>query len=269
MTKGFKRKGFILLAATCLLIGGTVIGHGEILLETIPGPDDTGGMVMPLVSFNLTSKMISVNLSQGSSVTMYSLQDYEVWGGYPYSSAVFDPVLQSREWYDLLDPTRQNLPFSTRFGFEVISGNGYQLPESTYVYIKATSVSDGLKIYDVGYWADVWEQGGGVDQWMQVYGEGNFGSTIGLDNIAAWGDRDSIKMWHPVAISDGYGTFSATFEIYLGDGYGDPVAGWTGSSPFTLTWVAVPEPTTAVSVLISAGVLLFTRRKRRSICELG
>ncbi|MBC2595231.1 hypothetical protein H5P28_13265 [Ruficoccus amylovorans] len=236
-------------------------------LDMIPGPDDTGGMVMPLVYLNMEQQSVTIDGSQGTLIPMYSLQDYEVWGAYPFSDTVFNPSQSEQEWYDLLDPTRQNLPFSTRYGFEVISGNASSLPAGSYVYIKATSIDEGLKIYDVGYWADVWQHEGDPGTWIQVFGEGNFGSAYGLDNIAAWGDASTIKMWHPVVVSTRTGLLSATFEIYVGDGYANPLEGWT-SDTTTLSWEVpvVPEPSTQVALLAALAVLgpvLGSRRRVR------
>ncbi|PTX95378.1 hypothetical protein DB345_13975 [Spartobacteria bacterium LR76] len=238
--------------------------HAETLLNYIPGPDDTGGMVMPAVNFDISAKSVSVTLGGASStVTMYSLQDYVVWGSKPYSDAVFNPAQSSAGWYSQLDPTQQNLPFSTRFGFYVTSGNVELLPTASYVYIKATSISPGLSGYDVGYYIDVWGQDPpSSSEWLQVYGEGS-----AYDNNIAWGDSSGISMWHPVFVASGLGSYSATFEIYVGDGYGNALSDWTSAS-ITLNWVAVPEPSTwMLGVLGGMACLYFWRRRREKIAS--
>lgn len=257
---------FLPLAAVLLCAGAA---HATTYLDTIPGPDDTGGMVMPLVRLDFANRSVSVSMAQANHVKMYPLQQYSAWGMLPYAGAVFNPALSAEPWYDLLDPTRQHLPFSTRFGFELISGNRHLIPEGAYVYIRATEITDGLKIYDVGYWEDVWEQDGGLAQWHQVFGEGNFGGTLSpqLDNVAAWGDSRSIKMWHPVALVPSPGLYSARFEIYLGDGYGQALSDWS-SANITLHWtaVAVPEPAAAalLTVIIATTALSLLRRRRKA-----
>lgn len=254
----------VLFAALLLCAGAA---SAATYLDAIPGPDDTGGMVMPMVSLNFGSQSVSVSMGQSNTVALYPLQQYEVWGGFPYADAAFNPALAGEPWYDLLDPSRQHLPFSTRFGFELVSGNGHLIPVGSYVYIKATALTDGLKIYDVGYWTDVWEQQGEPAQWYQVFGEGNFGGTLApqFDNVAAWGDSGSIKMWHPIALVPSEGLYSARFEIYLGDGDGQALEGWSSAS-ITLNWNAlapVPEPALAalLAAAAMAGAVGLRRRK--------
>ncbi len=220
---------------------------------------------MPVVRFDLAAQSVAVQMPGRDTVTMYPLQQVEVWGSLEYADAWFNPALESQPWYELLDPTRQHLPFSTQFGFEVVSGNVGELPEGAYVFIKALSISAGLRIYDIGYWADVWANGLGEPYWMQAFGEGNMGEAYGIDNIGAWGDRESIKMWHPVVVASGVGAFSATFEIYVGDASGGYLEGWSPASPFTLHWVAVPEPGVFALLPVVAAVAWLHRRRGRGV----
>jgi len=234
-----------------MLVVSTSMARAVTYLNYIPGPDETGGMVMPAVNFNISQQSISITLGgQPDTVNMYSLQDYYVGGTYPYANSVFNPAMSSAGWYGLLDPTQDNLPFSTQFGFYVTSGNVELLPADSYVYIKVTSISQGLKGYDVGYWADVWGSSTpSSSEWLQVYGDGSL-----WNNNVAWGDNSGLSMWHPVFVSDGLGLYSATFEVYLGDGFANPIDGWTSAS-ITLNWNAIPEPS-AAALLMGAGLAL-------------
>lgn len=256
--------------ALLLSLCATPLTQAASYLETIPGPDDTGGMVMPLVALDFNNQSVAVSMAQANTVMLYPLQQYQVWGSHPYADSVFNPALANEPWYSLLDPSGQHLPFSTQFGFALTSGNASMIPTGTYLYIKATEISSGLKIYDVGYWEDVWEQPDGIAQWSQVFGDGNFGGTISpaLDNVAAWGDAQSVKMWHPVALVPNAGLYSARFEIYLGDGFATPLEGWNTAS-IELHWLAtVPEPTTTAALLgiatLGAVAGNALRRKKRT-----
>lgn len=253
--------------ALALLTASTAGAVNE--LESIPGPTDTGGMVMPMVSLDLVNQSVSVGMEQGNHVNMYPLQQYEVLGDYPYADAVFNPDLSAEPWYDLLDPTRQHLPFSTRFGFMIASANAELIPADSFVYIKATDITEGLKIYDLGHHSDDHGAEPGLSMWQQVFGEGNYGGEISpeLDNLVAWGDSTSIKMWHPVVLVPSPGIYSARFEIYLGDDYGQALEGWS-SANITLNWtaVAVPEPATAALLAAATGAAfaLLRRKQKRT-----
>ncbi len=245
------------ILAACVMAAGAA--QAELILNYIPGPDDTGGMVMPGVGLNFTTKTVSVSLSgMSNTVDMYPLQQYEVWGEQPYANAVFNPALSSAGWYDQLDPTQQNLPFSTQYGFFLASGNVSLLPSGSYVYIKALSISEGLTGYDVGYYDDVWASAHpSSSEWIQVFGEGSE-----WNNTVAWGDSSGLSMWHPVFITEGFGLYSATFQIYVGDGAGNPLSDWTAAS-ITLNWNAIPEPATILtSILGLIGAVYYARRKK-------
>lgn len=252
-----------------LALGATAAAHAASYLDTIPGPDDTGGMVMPLVSLDFNTQSVTVSMLQSNTVALYPLQQYKAWDRLPYVDSVFNPTLSNAPWYDLLDPTGQHLPFSTRVGFMFASANAGLIPSGAYLYIKAVEISDGLKLYDAGFWEDVWGQSGGIEQWSQVFGEGNFGGTIlpSLDNVVAWGDNQSVKMWHPVALVPNAGLYSARFEFYLGDGQATPLEGWSTDS-IELHWLAtVPEPTTAAAMFglmaVTAAATSALRRRKR------
>lgn len=258
----------IAITAGLLLTAGTPAAQAN-TLDAIPGPDDTGGMVMPMVGLDFDTQAVSIHMHQGSTVPIYSLQQYLVNGSYPYADAVFNPALAAEPWYDLLDPTAQHLPFSNRFGFMLSSGNAHLIPLGSYVFIKATDVTEGLKIYDLGHRGDDWGQEPDASGWHQVFGEGNFGGTLSpeLDNVAVWGDSESIKMWHPIALVPSEGLYSARFEFYLGDGNGHALDGWTSAS-ITLHWdaAAVPEPrTTALLVASAMAAATLLRRRKRTL----
>ena len=55
----------------------------------------------------------------------------------------FDPA---DPWYDLLDPKRQGLAFSRRYGF-VMDATTDPLPDGARIWLRKLSSSDGLKIY--------------------------------------------------------------------------------------------------------------------------
>ncbi len=268
--------------ATTLLLFATAPGSDAAILQHIPGPDATGGMLMPYVSLDFTTRTIDIVLEdQGGLDTapMYPLQEFIVNGSTPFANDTFDPSYGTpgpgfRGWYPLLDPTAGHLPFSTQFGFMLHHTDITQIEPGRALYIRALSISEGLSGYDVGYWEDVWDMEGNplpgnpdAEMWtLQFNADGSKtrGAQIpapypALPNTVYWGDSGGISMWHPVFIAQGPGLYSATFEVYLGDSLGTPIADWE-SSTIELHWqsvgvAAIPEPS-SVTMILSAGALL-------------
>ncbi len=235
------------------------------VISYMPGPDDIGGMIMIEYKFSSTGVVaLGLDDTSGHSVepgrlTIGSLQSYQY-----YETATF---ASSLPWFDYLDPNRDNLAFSTRYGFNTTTA--YAVPDNVTVLIKAISISSGLSGY---FYSDggAGQGFGGGDQstiqFLCAFGEdltdpGQSYSTV------SW-SSDSLAMWHPVFIANAPGDYSATFEVYYGDqNTGEALPGYS-SAQWTLEWHAVPEPGT--NALILGGLVLlvlhfFRQRQKRSV----
>lgn len=226
----------------------------------VPDPDALGGMVMPVVTYKNTSAStgtLSIALTQ-NNLPMAPLREWylPVAGGgmgYPYANDSFDP---GAPWYSALDPSQQNLAFSTQFGFDANPLSDW-LPSGKALAIRMVSATPGL----TGYVDEV-----GPDLFQPVFQ--NAGDTV------IWG---TLSMWHPVFTSSALGAVSATFEIFVADPMGvvdtNHVVDWTtdvtavngyDSAFVTLNWNVVPEPSSAFLVTgASAMLMLWSRRERR------
>jgi len=132
----------------------------------------------------------------------------------------FDPA---DPWYDSLDPTRQGLAFSRRYGF-VMDGNSDTVPAGTAIWIRKLSSSPGLGAYRYG---DV-----DPKEWEPIFG------TAGSTNALEW---DQV-MFHPCFTApSGTQAYTATFEAFLMDtATGTPLPGGS-TGPFVLDWTTLPD----------------------------
>jgi hypothetical protein len=179
-----------------------------------------GGMVMPMVSYKASMGKIMVMMPG----TVPALTPLMVSN--PGDS--FDPA---DPWFDNLDPSRQGLAFSRRYGFMWDAGMSDPLPANTEVWIRKLTGSAGLGFYR--YAANP------PKQWTPIFG--NAGTT----NALMW-DR---VMFHPgVSALPGTNTFTATFQIYLvNTATGEEVAG-SASMPLVFNFTDLPDGRPALNV---------------------
>ncbi len=133
----------------------------------------------------------------------------------------FDPA---DPWYDFLEPSRQGLAFSRRYGF-VMDPLSDLLPAGTAIWIRKLSSSPGLGIYR-------YRSSAGAELWQPIFGTG------GVTNALQWDQT----MFHPaVTAPPGTNTYTATFEAFLlNSADGSPVVG-ANTGPFTFNWTTVPD----------------------------
>lgn len=134
-------------------------------------------------------------------------------------------------WYDFLNPSRQSLAFSRRFGF-VMDANTDPLPDGTALWIRKLSSSPGLSAYRYRNSAPA--------LWEPIFG------TAGATNAFQWDGT----MFHPAFTAPaGTNSYTARFEVSLVDSAtGKPVPGAT-SAPFTFNWTDVPDGRPTVSIV--------------------
>lgn len=172
-----------------------------------------GGMVMPMVGYHAEHGHAHVMSDDSIVPILTPLLVSNPGTGF----AATDP------WFDLLDPTRQGLAFSRRYGF-MMDADSDPLPEGTSFWIRMLSSSPQLGAYRY--------RNTDPKSFEPIFG------TAGSSNALAW---DGL-MFHPCFTAPaGTNLYSARFEVFLKNtATGDEVAGST-SGPFDLYWTALPD----------------------------
>ncbi len=255
-----------LLAATALL-ALTATLHAQ-LITSIPGPDDQGGMIMPMVSitgaddkYNPTTGTISVNFNPATVPELASLQKWSP-GSWFAETAAWRGDLGSPAGVGGTPPAYAgagNL-FNNQYGFMFMAnpmmGTAY-VPSGKSLGIRLTEVSSPL--------LQSFNCVNSVNLWDNVF--------AAVDAQVLW----SGTMWHnyftlPAGAVEG--TYTATFEIFVanqaftsGTGYADYTAAALAATRNTnfaaatvkYTWAVAPEPATNALLLAGALVALAAR----------
>ena len=181
----------------------------------------------------------------------------------PYNSLKYSgdpwPRLQAAGSYDPAQPwsVLNGTVYSRRLGWnDPNKGNaGWQigdlLPAGTSLWINRTGGSPELKTYAVAEYDN-------TTPYTPIFG------TAGSDRKWKW----DLRMDHNAVAVD-FALLSvpnqlltATYDVYVGDALGNPLAGYT-SAATTWSWIGpavVPEPT-GLALLAAAGALLMRRRR--------
>jgi autotransporter-associated beta strand protein len=141
------------------------------------------------------------------------------------------------------------------FAWDIAKTNpGSQTRGTDYDAVNVTSVLAGLDGADAGTTTNA--------IFRIVIGDANFSDTFWASNNHSWTDIFTAADGSTVK-SDWAGIFGGGFEYYNGSTQiNAPTTGSFNISGNTLTWSAVPEPTSALAgLLITAGLL---RRRRRA-----
>jgi hypothetical protein len=196
-------------------LGGVIVGMTTPVLApaaTLTSVPMQGGMVMPMLSYNASEGAMHVTVDP----TIPQLTPLLVSNPLDH----FDPA---DPWYDTLDPSRQGLAFSRRYGF-VMDAATDPLPAGTAIWIRKLSGSPELGAYRY--------RSSSPKAWEPIFG------TAGSTNALLWNGM----MFHPgITAPPGTNTYSATFEAFLvntGTGVAVPNS---STGPFTLSWTTVPD----------------------------
>lgn len=207
--------GVAVLAAALL---STAVPATAAIITNVPMQ---GGMVMPMVSYSAGDGMLHVmmptNIPQLTPLLISNPTD------------TFDAALP---WYGALDPFRQGLSFSRRYGF-VMDAMTDPLPAGTAIWLRRLSGSPELQYYRYSGSAPI--------IWQPVFG------SAGSSNALFWNQM----MFHPtITAPTGTNALTATFEAYLVDtNTGAEVSG-TASGPFVFNFTNVSDgrPTLAAGL---------------------
>lgn len=178
-----------------------------------------GGMVMPMISYHASDARLHVMLDP----TTPQLAPLMV--SHPNDSfAADDP------WFVLLDPSRQALAFSRRYGF-VMDTMTDPLPAGTSIWLRKLSGPVALGVYR---YANT-----NPKAFEPIFG------TAGSPAALAWNGM----MFHPTfAAPSGTNDYTATFDAYLADSLTGAEMAGSSTGPFTLTWTTVSDGRPALSI---------------------
>jgi hypothetical protein len=145
-----------------------------------------GGMAMPMVSYHADHGHLHM-MMPGEVPQLTPL----------LVSHPNDTFAPDDPWYDFLDPSRQGLAFSRRYGF-VMDAMTDPLPDNTAIWLRKLSGPSELGFYRYS--------GSAPKTWEPIFG------TAGTTNARYW---DGM-MFHPsVTAPPGTNPLTATFEAYL------------------------------------------------------
>lgn len=178
-----------------------------------------GGMVMPMISYAAAEGRVRVMLDP----TVPQLTPLMV--SHPGDGfAVEDP------WFDLLDPSRQGMAFSRRYGF-VMATDTDPLPEGTSLWLRKVSGPSELGAYRYSASAP--------KAFEPIFG------TAGSPEVLRWNGM----MFHPTFTAPaGTNAYSATFDVYLGDATTGAERAGSSTGPFVLNWTSVGDERPALLI---------------------
>jgi hypothetical protein len=203
------------------------------VLELVPRQ---GGMLMPEVYYHADSDSVTVDLSalydQYGNPIIAQLTPLLVSN--PNDS--FDPA---DPWFAYLDPSRQGLAFTRRYGYDMDVMTDY-VPGNRALWIRNLGSSPELSFYD--YMDAEYNPDDAAPTWNPILG------TAGTSNAVYWNEG----MWHmpvtaPPAPPGKTNYYSARIEIYVvNTDTGEEVTN-TGTR-FVLTWSDVPDSRPALTI---------------------
>jgi hypothetical protein len=196
----------------CLLLTAFATSAFAAVLTTVPMQ---GSMLMPEVYYHADTDTVTVDLS----AILVTAQLTPLLISNPNDS--FSPT---DPWFDSLDPARQGLAFSRRYGFDMDAMSDIP-PDNRQLWIRKLSGSPDLGIYD-------YNASSTPKKWTPIFG------TAGTSNATYW----STLMWHVgVTAPPGTNTYTATFEVYVVNTDNGLEVPGSSSGPFVLNWTDVPD----------------------------
>lgn len=218
--------------------------HAAILTK-IPGPDDQGGMIMPMVS--LDGNTLEVMFMPSATPILAGLNTWSPGNTFSPSSA----------WYGPLDPVAgAGDLFNNQYGFTFMG----DIPDGKALGLRLTSVSSP----ELQFFNYVNDQ----NLFDEIFTE--------VDSQVLWDGR----MWHNyVTAPDDLapGTYTATFQVFIanatfteGTGPADYTSGALNATQdtnyntatITYTWTVAPEPSSGL--LMAGGLVVLALRRRKA-----
>jgi hypothetical protein len=203
------KANFVLTAAAAVIVTcGLSAGHAA----TLTGVPMQGMMAMPMIAYDAAGGRLRVLMPDETPQLTPLLVSHPGDG--------FDP---GDPWFDSLDPSRQGLSFSRRYGF-VMDTMSDPLPDHTALWLRKLSGPPELAFYRYSASAP--------KAWEPIFG------TAGATNSLLWNGM----MFHPgVTAPPGTNSISATFEAYLVDTSTGREAPGAGTGPMVLNFTNVSD----------------------------
>ena len=263
-----KTKPFALLLGTICL---PLLSAQAALITAVPGPDDQGGMIMPMVSItatsgtgaNPTAGTINISFSPPSTPILKSLNEWSPGDWFAETAAWradISPVNGSVVGMPTANAGNGNL-FNNQYGFMFMAMGTMMsafVPTGNSLGIRLDSISSSeLKSFNYT---------NAANRWDQVFN--------GVNSQVLWNGT----MWHnyfTMPNTTPAGTYTAVFEVFIANTTFTGTTGFaqydaaalsaTKNVNFTSAFVTydfsvVPEPSTAILLTI-VGVGFLLRRK--------
>jgi hypothetical protein len=216
----FIQKPMLPLAAAAAV--AVTCGVSVAQASTLTSVPMQGGMVMPMLAYHADHGQLRVTMPpevpQLTPLLVSNPSDH------------FDPA---DPWYDALDPSREGLAFSRRYGFVMDTATD-PLPEGTGIVIRKVSGSPEAGFYRAHAMSL-------PHLWQPLFG------TEGTTNTFAW----SGSMFHPcVTAPPGTNAYSATFEAFLVTTNTGVAIPDSGTGTFVLNWTSVPDGRPTVDIAV-------------------
>lgn len=217
------------------------------VLTAIPGPDDQGGMIMPMVT--LSGNTLGVMfMPPGTPPVLASLNHWSMGDTFQSTAA----------WYPQLDPVGgAGDLFNNQYGFTFMGS----IPAEKALGIRLLSASPGL------------------ESWNYVNNQNRFDQIFqNVGDQVLWNG----SMWHnyfTLPSNAAPGLYTASFEVFIanttfttGTGFADYTANALSATQdmsystvtINYTWQVVPEPSTYALAGCALAVLAFAKFRRRT-----
>ena len=213
---------FLLTAAAAITL---TCGISSARAATLTGVPMQGAMAMPMVGYDAMDGRLYMTMPgevpQLTPLLVSNPTDHFATG---------DP------WDDLLDPSRQGLSFSRRYGF-VMDMMSDPLPAGTVIWLRKLSGPRELGFYRYS--------GSAPKAWTPIFG------TDGTPNALYW---DTI-MFHPgVTAPPGTNPLTATFEAHLVNTQTGAEVPNSSTGPMVFDWTNVSDGRPALNLALKVVV---------------
>ena len=265
------KKNLLLLCATLAL--ATASSSFGALITAVPGPDDQGGMIMPMFTISATagtgSNPTAGTINMSFSATPPVLKSLQEWSpdGWFAEAATWRPRLGSPAGVGgtpLANAGAGGL-FNNQYGVMFMSMGTMMManiPTGKSLAIKLTSISS-LNLESFNY-------SSAANRWDQVW-------SAGVGSQVLWNG----SMWHnyyTLPAASAAGTYSASYEIFIAN---TPFTGGTGFAQYdaaadaatkdinftaatlNYSWTVIPEPSTYLLLAFTAAAVLLRNRPHR------
>ena len=241
------------------------------LISSVPGPDDQGGMIMPMVTISATAGTgadpsagaVNINFNPPSTPVMKSTEQWSEGNWYAETAAWKTDLSSTFGTGGTPAANAGNGDlFNNQYGFMFMSMGSMMManvPTGNALAIRLDSIS-ASSMQSFNY-------GNAANRWDQVFD--------GVDSQVLWNG----SMWHnyfTLPADAAAGDYSATFEVFVASA---EFSGTTGFAQYdsaalnavkntnftsafvTYNWTVIPEPSGGILLGVGIASLLIRRRR--------